>query len=114
MGDVFVVLPALDGVEHESRGAGEGDTGEEGGGSREAAGGMGVDLHWVIEVAGGADCAVVQGSAMGENGVADVVAAWRELVSGLVHAVKSYGRTKTYPYQHAHLAPLERAIATDA
>lgn len=37
---------------------------------------MGVEAHGVIEVVGGADGAGVEGAGVGEDGVANVVAAW--------------------------------------
>ena len=40
---------------------------------------MGVYLHGVVEVASCADSAGVKGTTVGEDGVADVVAAWERL-----------------------------------
>lgn len=55
----------------------EGDGGEGG----RCAGGRRVRVyfHGMVEVASCADSAGVEGTAVGENGVADVVAAWEEL-----------------------------------
>ncbi len=72
--DIIVVFAALDAVEDESWGTGQGDGAEEGGGGGECGRGMRVEAHRVVEVIRGADGAGVEGAGVGEDGEADVVA----------------------------------------
>lgn len=77
-GDVLVVFAALDGVEDERGGAREDDGVEEGADGCEGGWGWGrIGLHRVVEVVGCADGAGIQGTGVGENGIADLVSSCR-------------------------------------
>ena len=84
----------------------EGDGGKGGrcGGGRR----VGVYFHGVVEVASCADSAGVEGTAMGEDGVADMVATWEGLsvVNYIAGGLDSKREGNTYPYQHVRLALL--------